>query len=610
MIPLSKKALAVIALGLSCIPPFSLRAEDPGTELAPISKKEVHYLKQGWSPEIRQSFYHLTQGSQLIPYEWFLAVEQAKGQDLFRKNENLNRFGYITQAPNAAENPDGLPIGFAKDDNPLTVQELYETKRGFLGEKYQRDEYPRTNSWLGLTCAACHTSEIYFNNQIIRVDGAPSMANHELFMAELVAALKAADEDDEKFTRFAKGVLDTNYKVLEANQLRKELRAYTEVLDLLIKRNAVAELPYGYARLDAFGAILNEVSERALGIAANHRPSSAPVSYPVLWDTPHLDWVQWNGSAANPIARNVGEVLGVYGQLKLQGTPATGQFQSTANLRNLFQLETWISSLEAPPWPAEILGPIDTKLAKLGESLFTANCAKCHHLRDEGGEFPLTREGLIPNAPIKGLIKTVMVHQEKIGTDPQMVLNFADRKGQPGDLKTHLPPDRQHLPEVPAALLLTYAVRGAIGLKLAELRPPLTEPQLGALTGYRLPGIKPPVPKGYKARPLNGIWATGPYLHNGSVPNLYQLLLPEEERVKRFYVGSKQFDPKRVGFSTKKVPASSEFCVVDQDGRIIPGNSNKGHCGPFYTQTRRETGFRNFADKERWALIEFMKTLE
>ena len=53
---------------------------------------------------------------------------------------------------------------------------------------------------------------------------------------------------------------------------------------------------------------------------------------------------------------------------------------------------------------------------------------------------------------------------------------------------------------------------------------------------------------GYKARPLNGIWATAPYLHNASVRTLYQLLLPAEQREKTFNLGSKEFDPVNVGY--------------------------------------------------------------
>src|SRR5205807_2120961 len=45
---------------------------------------------------------------------------------------------------------------------------------------------------------------------------------------------------------------------------------------------------------------------------------------------------------------------------------------------------------------------------------------------------------------------------------------------------------------------------------------------------------------GYTARPLNGVWATAPYLHNGSVPNLYALLLPPDQRPADFWVGTRR----------------------------------------------------------------------
>lgn len=83
----------------------------------------------------------------------------------------------------------------------------------------------------------------------------------------------------------------------------------------------------------------------------------------------------------------------------------------------------------------------------------------------------------------------------------------------------------------------------------------------------------------YKARPLNGIWATAPYLHNGSVPTLYDLLLPKrqpgdpvegEYRPDEFMVGSRAFDPVKVGLKS-----------TGYDGFLfrthIWGNNNGGH---------------------------------
>jgi hypothetical protein len=102
----------------------------------------------------------------------------------------------------------------------------------------------------------------------------------------------------------------------------------------------------------------------------------------------------------------------------------------------------------------------------------------------------------------------------------------------------------------------------------------------------------------YKARPLNGVWSSAPFLHNGSVPNLYQLLLPAKDRVKKFYIGSMEFDPKNVGYDTIQVKESFLFDTS------LAGNSNSGHeYGAGYG------GLPALTDEERWQLIEYIKTL-
>jgi hypothetical protein len=50
----------------------------------------------------------------------------------------------------------------------------------------------------------------------------------------------------------------------------------------------------------------------------------------------------------------------------------------------------------------------------------------------------------------------------------------------------------------------------------------------------------------WKAAPRDGVWATAPFLHNGSVPNLYEMLIPAAERTKKFWLGG-DFDPVKVG---------------------------------------------------------------
>jgi len=101
-------AVQIIVLG-GCI-----KTGDNGGTAAPVEKRELVTLEQGWSSDERLDFYNTSQGSQLIPYSWFLALEQAGSEALFLADDNIRRLGYIPQQPIAGRNPDGLPIGFVK----------------------------------------------------------------------------------------------------------------------------------------------------------------------------------------------------------------------------------------------------------------------------------------------------------------------------------------------------------------------------------------------------------------------------------------------------------------------------------------------------------------
>lgn len=229
--------------------------------------------------------------------------------------------------------------------------------------------------------------------------------------------------------------------------------------------------PYGYGRVDAFGIIMNEVFGRDLQQPDNVRVPNAPVSYPFLWTSPQLDWVQWNGSANNPFGRNVGEVLGVFGHVNLTG-PLDQLGWSTARPRELFELEKLVSSLTPPKWPAMALGPIDSEKAARGRALYSASrgdepsCEACHALPDENGHYPMT-----PTAENRfgvSFIETRMTGLGEIGTDPAMAINFATRKVNTGGLAPFLPAPFTGATEVPAPALLSILVDMAVSDGIAQ----------------------------------------------------------------------------------------------------------------------------------------------
>lgn len=564
-------------------------------------------LKQGWNKDEELDFYNISQGSQLLPYSWFLALEQAGNSDLFRDNKNIKYLGYIPQASTPGRNPDGLPIGFIKDDiqEDFLVSALTATR---LSSSSQ-DSQTGYKEWLGLNCAACHTSEINYGDKTLRINGGPAQSDFQTFMVDLSKALAATINEDAKLTRFAKKVLaQGGYNETEKQALKTQLAAYTVWLKGYIDINyGGLTTPYGYGRLDAFGAILNRVTSSLLDILSNGTPASAPVSYPFLWNTSQLDWVQWNGSVSNHIARNVGEVTGVFADTILKTDNEKERFYSSAKIDNLYRLEQYMAKLDSPKWGSP-LPAIDKGKADKGKVLYANNCVGCHGIRDDKGQFPMTK----PNAVGKQFIQTHMTGLAAIGTDPLMAMNFVNPalNVDPGQMLPYLEEQYRNVLKVPRGAVLTAVGKMVIGKQLAAIQPPVDEKQKLELSGYHLPDETPPNLIAYKARPLNGIWAAAPYMHNGSIANLYQTLLPDTERETSFYVGSKKFDPIKVGFESNQDGNHFLFKTVDEKGELIPGNSNKGHSGNAFTKTRGEDGqWRDFTDDERYQLIEYMKTL-
>ena len=102
-------------------------------------------------------------------------------------------------------------------------------------------------------------------------------------------------------------------------------------------------------------------------------------------------------------------------------------------------------------------------------------------------------------------------------------------------------------------------------------------------------------PSGYIAAFRDGIWLRAPYLHNGSVPTLRDMLKPVAERPQVFYRGYDVYDPVHVGFVTQGPEAERVGTKYDVRERA---SGNQGH----------EYG-NNLSAKEKDALIEYLKTL-
>jgi Cytochrome c len=101
---------------------------------------------------------------------------------------------------------------------------------------------------------------------------------------------------------------------------------------------------------------------------------------------------------------------------------------------------------------------------------------------------------------------------------------------------------------------------------------------------------------GYVAKPMEGIWMRGPYLHNGSVPSVGDLLKPPAQRPATFYRGNNLLNNRDLGFVSDLAQEKGlHFTLFDTRQ---PGNSNAGHL--YGTE---------LSDQDKRAIIEYLKTL-
>ena len=554
---------------------------------------------QQWDAVQQQQFWFTPQGSQIIPYRWFLALKQKGSDENFTEAANIDRYRYLPQTPTEL-NPDGLPIGFTRGET--------------LGSKWYTS---KADSWLGINCAACHTNQVEYTidgkTHKFLIDGGPAMGDFENFFIALAEALDDTLNDSQKFDSFADTVLSQDDGGANTKTgLRNHLADVVSVRKSWNARNQ-GDHPYGFGRLDAIGTILNEVTVTAMGIESNRRPANAPVNPPFIWNTAQYDFVQWDGqiynrssNGAGALGRNVGEVIGVFGEVELDQTPNVGKIghATTVKFEELGVLEDLVWKLRSPKMPAILRGTdADTST---GKKLFMDNCAGCHTPIDENSKLefnatliPVGSLGFSPRGPVVTPIG-------RLGTDILRAGNFVTSLAQTGKfaglpnldsevsktapinlLRKDFSGEKLKIerkifwrkttisPIEPSAKLLKFTVTGSLAFEFrTNTGNFFTVLNAGRPVPREYLKQKKPNPchdEGllavcYKARSLNGIWATGPYLHNGSIRTLKQFISGTRDQT--FKIGSREYDTEELGFK------NSGGFIFDT---TLPGNSNAGH---------------------------------
>lgn len=581
----------------------------------------------------------------------------------------LRRFGYAnvyeTTQPKSLssdwpqpENVDGLPVGFAR----MTGVTDPETGR-------------REEDKIGLTCAACHTGQFHYKGVDVRFDGGPAMT--DLKKLELATGLSIFYTlyVPLRFTRFADRVLGPEASDADRAALKQKLGGILKFLldwqdgyektiagkktwDGLHQQKDTEE---GFGRLDALNRIGNQVFSQdfalsgVTGFEKNLHAQDAPVSFPPIWTVPWLKYAQYDASIEQPLIRNAGEALGVTALLNLSDAyPSDRLYRSSTEITNLHWIESLLAGpdpyaqkklggLTSPKWPSQIFADeawqIKPKRVANGRKLYAEICVECHlgPVNDPvfDKEYPdksVWSSSRWERIGEQMVLSPVQKSVTGMGTDPAQASVLANRTIQvPGFL--NLQPTRilgdqwkcKGLPETSSTemsyalgLMAIVDVVARKAMDDAQIPPDAQKAWWGARANCPNPGPQPPDHKEpgpwYRARPLNGVWATAPYLHNGSVPSLWWMLSPAAERPKKFCMGNRDYDPEKVGFAVVEGEScktgETQFSTTWPDGSEINGNRNTGHSFEG-TPGPNNPGVigRLLKEDERYDLIEYLKTL-
>jgi hypothetical protein len=528
---------------------------------------------------------------------------------------------------------------------------------------------------IGLTCAACHTGHINYKGVSVRFDGGPGMV--DLLKLELATgqSILSTLYVPGRFKRFATRVLDPDATPAERDELKKELArggdfvlGQLKALKKALKDKQQIDTEEGYGRLDALNRIGNQVFATDMAMSGlpefekNLHARDAPVSFPPIWTVPWLLWAQYDASIEQPLIRNAGEALGVSALLNLSpDAPKEALFRSSVALENLLRIEDMLrgpdpfshkpngfGGLQSPKWPSEIFSKdpawqIDPARVSKGRVIYHEICVECHlgPVNDPVFDTQFPDESVWKpkywnaNGPV---LKPIQKPVEVMGTDPAQANVLVSRKvdlpgfldmqpardmqpaGDLGKLSecTDLPlPSTYSSTEMPYSIALMTAVELVSRKWMTDNH--VSEADQKQLWGFRKNCPNPENDLHYRARPLNGVWATAPYLHNGSVPSLRWMLTPAAERPKQFCMGFRDFDPEQVGFRVEaheapKCKTGETLFSATSPGSPVDGNSNLGHSleappgeGPH--EHKKGVIGRLLSDEERKDLIEYLKTL-
>lgn len=240
-----------------------------------------------------------------------------------------------------------------------------------------------------------------------------------------------------------------------------------------------------------------------------------------------------------------GDARSVRSLMQFMLSPLNGAEDIKREETTFADIRAYLLSLEPPRYPF----PIDEDLARAGKQVFQESCARCHGTYGKDWTYP-----------------NKIVPLDVIGTDRNRYNGLGGKFG-------------------------IYYNQGWFAQEDA---------------GWLVSGYPAMASPGYQAPPLDGIWATAPYLHNGSVPTVYHLLnskVRPKVYTRSFRTGKEHYDPVKLGWKIQESePGAGQKRSAYERRKIYdttqPGRGNTGH-----------TFGDSLNEDERRAVIEYLKTL-
>ena len=487
--------------------------------------------------------------------------------------------------------PKLAPEEWGSADNFLDVAGLfidgrdptYPIARGFGWTGLARDDANGAVDYAALSCGACHIGRVRLDDGSLRyLDGGVNaqfnLVQYRVRVKNTIEKITAgATTPEEKIERATRAILtaldkahaqDRNYfyknysfagrrfdAAYETRQIELFMQdapaivgkfltraglEYVSLLDLVYKnyKGFEEQMTQGFGGMaDATGVSTSMVYAAAEARGENPDPMTSLPPTPGItdfmavweqekrlarWSADHTQLVdgggQWNGNIPIPIFRNLAAEL----------TLGLGR---DTDIRIAAFSEDLLRDLPAPVYPF----PVDLALAKKGAALFEENCAACHRPHN-GKVYDLGTDLGRARVVSDSIAKNARDSFTKICPPTRVV---------------EMPPAGDRI--APCATFEDVSLENRADVSMAD----------------------PATHEGYNALPLGGVWAQAPYLHNGSTPTLYHLLVPRE-RPAVFIKSRLDYDKKLVGFSWEPAQTLSRE-GYRFDTTSFPALSNKGH---------------------------------